>query len=238
LEASLRFARLRRFVQVSSFAVYTNQQRSNRLDESCPTEEHPERRGDAYCFAKVKQEQIVAEYGKNFGIPYVLVRPGSVYGSDSAQVTGRVGLGTFGRFLHLGGSNTIPFTYVDNCAEAIALAGLVPGVDGEAFNVVDDDLPSSRQFLRQYKKQVKSFKSIYVPRAASHALCYFWEKYVEWSEGQLPPAFSRSRWYSEWRKTRYSNQKLKMKLGWSPKVSTEEGLRRYFERIRQGEQHA
>ena len=34
------------------------------------------------------------------------------------------GIDTFGVFLHLGGSNTIPFTYVDNCAEAIALAGL------------------------------------------------------------------------------------------------------------------
>ena len=63
--------------------------------------------------------------GKNFGVPYVMVRPGSVYGAGNAEVTGRVGLGTFGLFLHLGGSNTIPFTYVENCAEAIALAGLV-----------------------------------------------------------------------------------------------------------------
>ena len=115
----------RRFVLVSSFTVYTNRQKSRRLDESCPVEEHPELRGDAYCFAKVKQEQIVAEYGKNFGIPYVVVRPGSVYGPGKRQITGRVGLGTFGIFLHLGGSNTIPFTHVDNCAEAIVLAGLV-----------------------------------------------------------------------------------------------------------------
>ena len=43
------------------------------------------------------------------------------------------------------------------------LAGLVKGVDGEVFNVVDDDLPSSRQFLRLYKKSAKHFKSIYVP---------------------------------------------------------------------------
>ena len=59
LEASLRCARLQRFVLVSSFAVYTNRQRSRRLDESCPMEDHPELRGDAYCYAKVKQEQIV-----------------------------------------------------------------------------------------------------------------------------------------------------------------------------------
>src|SRR6267143_795577 len=141
LEASAKNGRLRRFVLVSSFVVYTNRQRRRFLDESCPTEEHPELRGEAYCFAKVKQEQIVREYGENFGIPYVVVRPGSVYGAGEDGITGRVGLSTFGPFLHLGGSNTIPFTYVDNCADAIILAGMVKGVDGEVFNVVDDDLP-------------------------------------------------------------------------------------------------
>ena len=83
LDASLRFGSLRRFVLVSSFAVYSNCEKPNGriLDESCPVEEHPELRGEAYCFAKVRQEQLVTEYGKNTGIPYVLVRPGSVYGA-------------------------------------------------------------------------------------------------------------------------------------------------------------
>ena len=231
LDASLRSAHLRRFVLVSSFAVYSNCEKPNGrlLDESCPVEEHPELRGEAYCFAKVKQEQIVTEYGKNHGVPYVVVRPGSVYGATKSDVTGRVGITAFGPYIHLGGSNTIPFTFVDNCAEAIVLAGLVKGVDGEAFNVVDDDLPSSRQFLRRYKKNAKPFKSIYVPHMISYALCYLWEKYSKWSEGQLPPVFNRKRWHAEWKKTRYSNQKLKTKLGWIPRVSTAEGLRRYIE---------
>jgi nucleoside-diphosphate-sugar epimerase len=231
LDGSLRSAQLRRFVLVSSFAVYSNCDKPNGtlLDESCPVEEHPELRGEAYCFAKVKQEKIVADYGKNHRIPYVLVRPGSVYGAIKSDITGRVGISAFGPYIHLGGSNTIPFTFVDNCAEAIVLAGLVKGVDGEAFNVVDDDLPSSRQFLRRYKKNAKKFKSIYVPHMISYALCYFWEKYSKWSEGQLPPVFNRKRWHAEWKKTRYSNQKLKNRLGWKPRVSTAEGLRRYIE---------
>jgi nucleoside-diphosphate-sugar epimerase len=238
LEASLRHARLKRIVLVSSFAVYTNRQKSGPLDESCPMEEHPEMCGDAYTYAKVKQEQIIAEYGRNFGIPYVVVRPGSVYGAGRSAITGRVGLGTFGIFLHLGGSNTIPFTYVDNCADAIALAGVVSGVDGEVFNVVDDELPSSRRFLRQYKKNVRRFTSLYVPHALSHTVCWLWERYSQWSRGQLPPVFTRRRWYSEWKNTTYSNEKLKLRLGWVPKVSTEEGLRRYFNSCSQAERHA
>lgn len=238
LDASLSQTHLRRFVLVSSFSVYTNHQRSRRLTESCPIEENPQLRGDAYCYAKVKQEEMVREYGRNAGIPYVVLRPGSVYGKDGGEIVGRVGIGTFGLFLHVGGPNTIPFTYVDNCADAIALAGVVRGVDGEIFNVVDDDLPSSRQFLRQYKKNVRRFTSVYLPHAVSLVLCYLWEKYSAWSRGQLPPAFNRRRWYAYWRKTRYGNEKLKRRLGWTPKVPTQEGLRRYFEGCRQSEHHA
>jgi nucleoside-diphosphate-sugar epimerase len=234
LEASLSQLCLRRFVNVSSFTVYSNRQKpqAGLLDESCPVEEHPELRGDAYGFAKIKQEEIVVDYGKKYAVPYVIVRPSYVYGPGNEGITGRVGIGTFGLFLHLGGSNTIPLTYVDNCVEAIALAGLKKGVEGEVFNVVDDELPSSRQFLRQYKKNVKSFKSIYLPHAISYMFCYFWEKYSAWSEGQLPPAFNRKEWHISWKKTRYSNEKLKNRLGWTPVVSTPEGMSRFFEACR------
>ncbi len=240
LEACSQDRFLKRFVNVSSFTVYSNlgKSRWRVLDESSPVEEHPELRGDAYCFAKVKQDEIVTEYGGRFGIPYVIVRPGHVYGPGNEEITGRVGIGTFGIFLHLGGSNPVPLTYVDNCAEAIALAGLKEGIDGQVFNVVDDDLPSSRQFLRLYKKNVRRFASFYIPHILSYALCYLWERYSSWSEGQLPPTFNRKRWNAYWRKTHYSNEKLKTQLGWVPKVPRLAAFRQYFEACRNGRQDA
>jgi len=240
LEASRRHQCLRRFVSISSFSVYSNRgkPRGKLLDESCPMEDHPELRGDAYTFAKVKQDEMVAEYGRNFGIPYVIVRPGFVYGPGNQGITGRVGLATFGIFLHLGGANHIPLTYVDNCAEAIVLAGLTAGTDGEIFNVVDDNLPSSRRFLRLYKRNVRRFRSIYVPHALSYLLCWLWERYSHWSEGQLPPVFNRRVWHAYWKKTCYSNDKLKSRLGWKSCVSSAEALKRYFESCRANGSHA
>jgi nucleoside-diphosphate-sugar epimerase len=240
LEASVRHNCLKRFVDVSSFTVYANAQEPGRrlLDESSPVETRPHLRGEAYCFAKVKQDEIVIKYGEKFGIPYVIIRPGYVYGPGSQALPSRVGIYTFGVFLHLGGSNTVPLTYVDNCAEAIALAGLTKGVDGEVFNVVDDDLPSSREFLRLYKQNVRHFKSLYLPHFVSYSLCYLWEHYSTWSDGQLPPTFNRRKWRAYWRKTRYSNEKLKRRVGWTPKVPMAEGLKRYFESCRNGKQHA
>lgn len=240
LEATLQHQCLRRFVSVSSFAVYTNieKRQGTLLDETCTTETRADLRGDAYCFAKVRQDEIVSEYSKRFGIPSVIVRPGYVFGPGNPGITGRVGIGTFGLFLHLGGSNTIPFTYVDNCAEAIALAGLTRGVDGEVFNVVDDNLLTSRQFLRLYKRNVKGFKSLYVPHVVSLALSCLWERYATWSAGQLPPAFNRRKWYAFWKRTTYSNQKLKNRLAWKPRIAMTEGLELYFKACRDKQRYA
>jgi nucleoside-diphosphate-sugar epimerase len=240
IEAALEHNVLKRFVNVSSFAVYSNCQKTNGklLDESCPLEERPDLRGDAYTFAKVNQDGIVAEYGTKYRMPFVTIRPGAVYGPGNLQITGRVGVSSFGIFLHLGGSNRIPFSYVDNCAEAIALAGLKSGVDGEVFNVMDDDLPTSREFLRLYKRNVKRFRSLALPRPVSYALCYLWERYSDWSKGQLPNSFNRKKWHSLWKKTNYSNEKLKKRVGWTQRVPTREALERYFEACRAGEKCA
>ena len=230
IEAILSGTSVRRFVSISSFLVYSNLGKGGTrlLDETCQIERHPERRGDAYSFAKVRQDELVIEYGRRFGLPYVLVRPGFVYGPGNEGISGRVGIAPFGAFLHLGGSNQVPFTYVDNCAEAIVLAGLREGVEKEVFNVVDDDLPTSREFLRLYKKNVRQFRSLYIPHWISYLICFLWEKYSSWSEGQIPPVYSRKSWHAYWKKTRYTNEKLKKRLDWTPLVTTEEGLARYF----------
>jgi len=239
LEATRCWGTSRRFVNVSSFAVYANTNKASwrKLDESCPVEPYPELAGDAYCFAKVKQDEIVKEYGLRFGIPYVMVRPGYVFGPSKNAISGRVGIGSFGIFLHLGGSNRIPLTYVDNCADAIALTGLSEGVDNQVFNVIDDNLPTSRQFLRLYKRKVRRFSSLYLPHAASYAFCWLWESYSRWSCEQLPPAFNRKKWHTYWKNTSYSNAKLKG-LGWGPHISMTEALSRCFESWHKETAHA
>jgi nucleoside-diphosphate-sugar epimerase len=240
LEACLLNMKLKRFVNVSSLAVYSNRNGPNEgvLDESCPLEENPHLRGEAYCYAKSRQDELVLQYGRENEIPYVLVRPGVVYGPGKTSINGRVGIGTFGVFLHLGGRNAVPLTFVDNCAEAIVLSGLVSGIDGEIFNVIDDHLPTSAEFLRLYKTHVRHFQSISIPRPLSYLLCALWEKYAVWSKGQLPPAFNRRAWHAYWKGSNYTNRKLKTLLGWQQKVATSDGLNQFFESCREQTCHA
>lgn len=230
LDSNLQNKNLKRFVNVSSFAVYSNWniRRGEMLDETCEIEDHLIERYEPYVFAKAKQDELVLEYSKKYNIPYVIVRPSVVFGVGKEAIPSRVGIGTFGIFLHLGGSIRVPITYIDNCADAIVLAGIKKGVDGEVFNIVDDHLPRSREFLKLYKKNVGTFRSVYIPYRIFYSLCYLWERYSQWSQGQLPPAFNRRKCAAYWKGNVYSNEKLKKMLGWKPKIKFDEALKRYF----------
>jgi nucleoside-diphosphate-sugar epimerase len=219
-----------RLVNVSSFAVHSNMnlKRGGLFDESCEIEPNLEERYDAYVYAKLKQDELVAEYCQKHGLHCVTIRPGIVFGPGKKAIPGAVGIDTFGFFLHVGGGNPLPLTYVDNCADAIVLAGLAPGVEGQAFNVTDDDLPTSRYFLRRYKREVRNFRSIPVPYSLFYLFCHLWECYARSSQGQLPPVFNRRFCAFMWKRHRFSNQKLKDKLGWKPGVNMADALQRYY----------
>jgi nucleoside-diphosphate-sugar epimerase len=219
MDAFLEQGKPKRFVNVSSFAVYSNLslRRGALLNETCPLEDAPQERFDAYGFGKLKQEKLVKEYGEKYKLPYVILRPGYVFGPGKPELNGRVGINTFGFLIQVGGSHLLPLTFVDNCADAIVLAGLKAGIDGEVFNVVDDELLTGRQFLRLYKTKLQRF-SLRIPYFTAYGLCLLWEKYAKWSNGQLPAVFNRRRCAAEWKGNRYSNQKLHERLDWKPRV--------------------
>jgi nucleoside-diphosphate-sugar epimerase len=226
MDAYLERGRPIRFVNVSSFAVYSNMtlRRHAPLHEESPLEDKPQERHDAYGYGKLKAEELVRAYGRTRGMKYTILRPGTVFGPGKKDLTGRIGIDTFGFFIHVGGGNQLPLTFVDNCAEAIVMAGLVPGVDGEIFNVVDDELLTSSQFLRAYRRRVGRSFSLRLPYFVMYGLCVVWEEYSKRSQGQLPPAFNRRRCAGEWKGNRFSNAKLREKLGWKPRISMKEAM--------------
>jgi nucleoside-diphosphate-sugar epimerase len=217
-----------RVVHISSFgAVGVNSQsRGALLDERIPMEQHPERR-DLYSYTKLRQEQLFWDYQRRFGIELVVLRPGVIYGPGGGRFSNRVGLELFGRFLHLGGSNLLPLTYVDNCAEAIAVAALSPQASGQVFHVVDDDLPTSSQYLSQFSREVQPMRAVPVPFFVLMAISRQVERYNLRSKGQLPAIFTPYKTLAMWGGNRFTNAKLKS-LGWSQVVPTREGIARSF----------
>ena len=229
LDAVAATGRPIKMVLVSSFGVYgvAGLPPRTTVDESTPLEPHPERR-DVYSHAKLRQERLFRECQASSGFPLVVIRPGVIYGCGGTRISTRVGLDLAGRFLFLGGDNVLPLTYVENCADAIALAGRSDAADGETFNVVDDDLITAREFLARYRREVKPLRTVPVPYFAFRVLSRLVAGYSRWSKGQLPAIFTPYKTATTWKPARFTNSKLKS-LGWRPLVSTDEGLRRAFE---------
>lgn len=219
-------------VLVSSFGVYgvADLPRGALVDERTPLEPMPARR-DPYSQGKLRQERLCWEYHDTGAIRLVVARPGVIYGPRGGAFSARVGLGLFGVFLHLGGRNTLPLTYVDNCADAIALLGERPESAGEVYNVVDDDLIDCRDYLGRYRRKVRPLRSVSLPYPVTMLMSHAVERYHRASKGQLPAVFTPYKTATTWKGNRFSNEKLKA-LGWSPIVSTEQGLERTFESLK------
>ena len=222
----------RTIVMVSSMGVYgtASLPRGAVVDERTPLEPHPDRR-DVYSHAKWRQEKLFRDRAAAAGHRLVVIRPGVVYGPGGSPMSARVGLNLFGWFLHLGGGNRIPLTYVDNCADAIVAAAEHPQALGQAFNVVDDDLPTARAYLRRYCREVARLRTVGIPYPVLQLASRCVENYHRRSRGQLPAVFTRYKTATLWKGTRFDNSKLKA-LGWTPRVGTEEGLARSFGALR------
>ena len=94
------------------------------------------------------QERIVREAAAKNGWPLCVIRPGMIYGRDNLW-NAFCGLEAGKRlWLRTGALARLPLTYVENVAEAIVLAAEKPESAGQTLNVVDDDLPSRRRYVK------------------------------------------------------------------------------------------
>lgn len=201
------------------------------MDESLPLEEVGTLKGD-YAYAKSRQEQLFREYQSRFGFDLRVVRPGVIYGEGGGAFSPRVGLAAMGAFFSLGRGATLPLTYVSNCADAITCVAL-NGAAGQAYNVVDDALPTCRRYLTRYQREVRPLRVVPVPYWAFLLGSKLLAAYHRRSRGQLPSVFSPYVVRSMFRPLKYSNDALKA-IGWTPRVTIDEGLGRTFAWLKSG----
>lgn len=225
--------KIQRFVLISSFSVYNTfgLKRDTIIDENNGIEKGNEYHRDAYKYVKVKQEKIVRKFMEKYGLPAVILRPGVVYGPGGDIISQRVGFNLLGRFIHIGGNNLLPLSFIDNCIDAILLSVHVDEAVGEVFNIHDSQLISCRKYLELYKNYNRNLKTIRVPYLVFKVFSYLYEKYVTISKEQLPPVISIFKTASTWKSMRFSNQKLVQKLGFKQRVTTMEGLRTHFKSL-------
>jgi len=228
--------KVRRVVLVSSVGVYSTSfvGTSELVSERTKLDPHPEKR-NVYFHAKIWQERLFQEQAELGKVDLVVVRPGVLYGEGNpgAGLPSRMGL-VIGNFLLLfGGENLMPFSHVRNCAEAVVTAGQSPKASGNSYNVVDDDLPTAKEYLRAYKREVSKLRAIRLSFPLAMLLSEVVETYHRNTHGQIPAALTPYETSAMCKGHRFDNQKIKQ-LGWKQIVPTEEALRETFAYLRAG----
>jgi nucleoside-diphosphate-sugar epimerase len=218
VEAALQ-AGVGRFVHLSSCAVYGSLQALN-IDEHTPL-----RTGASlYHDSKVEAETVVWEAGRR-GLPVTIARPSQVYGPGSKQFTLRP-VRTLQKgqlFLIDGGRHFFKPIYIDNLVDALVLLGEHPAAIGEAFNLTDGIAIPWRSLFGAYANMLggRRLRSLSFPIAwtAAGAL-----ELVGVIQGR-PASVTRRAVGSLRSINSFSNLKARRMLGWSPRISFEDGLR-------------
>lgn len=230
LEAMAK-ADVRRLVAVSTGSLYDllHTRAGSELDEDALLERHPDRR-DEYTHTKLLQEQLVLEYADRGDLELTVLRPGVIFGAGNLWNAWLGAQLSPGVWIRMGAHALVPLTYVENCAEAVLLAAASRRAIGETLNVIDDDLPTQRDYVRRLALLASpsptvlpiSWTALRVLARAAHVV----NAVVFRGEAKVPGILTPARLHARCKPLRYPNRRIKDVLGWTPRFDLAEAIAR------------
>ena len=165
IQASLEHG-VRRFIHVSSIGVYPERPDGAVISEDDGYDDNTGRGG--YTRSKIMADQLAFWYARAQSAPITVIRPATIYGPGGKNNLVRVGVkkGRFNVIFGDGGS-IMPLVYVDNVVDALVLAARRDEAIGRAYNVVDDDRITQREYLERMGAALgRPQSTTYLPLAA------------------------------------------------------------------------
>lgn len=227
IEAAAR-AGVRRFVQLSSVAVYGRPD-TGRITEDWPASKY----GAAYEDTKTDAEQLAFRRGAELGLEVTAVRPPIIYGPYDRNFLPRaLDMLRKRRFLLIdGGRAPLNLVWVDHVVEVLLLAAQRPEAVGQAFNVMDEvdcRPPSVRQVGEAIAAAAglpKPFLS--VPKPVAFALGQVVERGWALAGATGAPPITTFVVTLVTRDVIYDASKAVRVLGWGPKIRSLDGVTRF-----------
>lgn len=183
----------------STLCVYGNQEKHpSTEDQTLPNP------SELYACSKYAGEAIVRGYGYNYGMPWTIQRYATIYGPGMRPALGmhiffRQAMAEQPITLHGDGKQVRTLTYIDDLVDGIvAPLSNPPAAQGQVFNITADQEISALQMAKDIKKITKSNSEIVN---------------IEQRHNQT---FKES----------VSNQKIKKLLGWTPKTTWADGVKK------------
>jgi 2-alkyl-3-oxoalkanoate reductase len=225
-----RAAGVRRIVHVSSITVHGNDVRGA-ADEDAPLREEP----NPYSRSKVVGEHVLQRLIED-GAPVTIVRPGWVYGPGDTASFGRFAQTIeAGRMIVIGrGDNHVPLVYVEDAARGALLAAEADGVPGRAYLLVNDERVTQREYLWAVADALGvPPPRRRVPYRLAVALGAAAEAGWRAMRRESPPPLTRFGVQLLGGENRFSIERARTELGFTPAVGLAEGVTRGVEWYRQ-----
>jgi len=216
-----------RLVHCSTVGVHGHVAGGAPADENAPVAP-----GDIYQRTKLEGEAAAREAAARTGLPLTIVRPGPIYGPSDRRLLKLIGGVARGRFLLLGsGRPHFQMVYVDDLVEGFRLAAERPEAVGRTYILTGEEAPT----LGELVQEIAGIARVPAPRLRlpvwpfwlAGALC----EAVCIPFGIEPPIYRRrvkfftnNRWFDI--------SRARNELGFSPRVSLREGLRRTLDSYR------
>jgi nucleoside-diphosphate-sugar epimerase len=214
--------RVKKFVHVSSVSVLGVSPDGHPLKENEFQIEDSD-----YGMSKLESEKIALEYYHRYQLPVVIIRPCLVYGPRCLVRLIMFKFVKWGLFpLFNGGQAKMEFVYVDNVIHSLLLAEKNKKAIGEVFNITDGQSYPIKTVLGTIAKELGARPPfirapVFIGKIAGR-LCELLSAII----GVYPPFSSTAAdWMSQSRNV-YDCSKAKRILGYRPKVSLQDGVRK------------
>ena len=218
-------AGVRRLLHVSSVAVYGMERDHRGTVEATP---YGQRMLIPYAASKIEAERRVLDYGRRGLLSVSVARPGWIWGPGDGSIVPRLM-----SFVQRGlvpltgtGDNVLHLSYVENVAEGCVAALTSERAVGQVYNLTDGGSVTYRRFVGDLVQALgMQPKYVHIPFGAAYALAALMEGlYNVIPGGRLPPL---SRWLvlNTVRHMEFDIAKARRELGYTPRVTYEDGMR-------------
>ena len=220
-----------RFVHIGTSDVY------GLVEDAVIDETFPHRPwGEPYPDTKIRGVEVVADYRASHDLPAVVVHPCWVYGAGDEKFVPVVAEAMRRRELVLWRKDALVWpAYVDNLVDLLFLAADHDAAVGQTFIAHDGASDTFREFCAK----VAAGLGLHPPRlTVPYGLALTAARALEWTwrrlRRQSRPLLTTYAVENLGSRLRFSADKARRVLGWTPRVSYEEGLSRTLDCARRG----
>jgi nucleoside-diphosphate-sugar epimerase len=222
--------RLERLVALSTSDVFGLPDGDRVLDESCPLREW----GEPYADSKIAAERWLWQCARDTGLPLSVIYPGWVYGpGDRAFFPALARALRDGSMLFWHRDTRLPWVYIDNLVDACLLASTHPEASGHGYLIFDTiEGPSLEEVCARIADTIGARPAhLHLPYTAAYATAWLLQSLWRLVRARNPPPLQTVDVKAFGFQWHLSNHKARQHLGWSSRVSVEDGMQRALDHL-------